>query len=570
MADEKKMIWLPTPALTRRKFLIAGSAAAFLAACGGDDDDEAASTTSPGTAAPGTTSAPGTTAAAPGTTTGATTAPGGTQPMGVRGGILRVGTLGGANDLLDGQHIVGKSDIIRQATGWEPLLNFDPNYSVVNTDAISESFETVAADNYIVRLREGLMFADGKPVRAEDVIYSFQRMLDPDGAVFGGSALRPIMDPTGITKIDDRTVEFKLKQLVANFNEALCAYTCTVVPEGYERFAGDPTNQIGTGPYKLQEFEVGVQSIHTRNEFYWGDPKPYLDEVHIIDFADNDSMINALLADQIDCCQDIPATAVDTLKNQGFGVLNAAGGGWLTIFMAVDQEPFTDVRVRQAMRLIVDRQAMVDEVLGGYGSIANDLFSPLDAAYIGDELPQRQQDIPAAMALLEEAGMAGMEIDLFAPNDTAGLPEMIQAFATMAAEAGITVNPQVVDGGVYWGEEYLKRTFGTDFWGTRNFLPQVAASELPTAPYPDAHWPPEGSTFIDDYNAAVAEVDLEKRKVITDKMQMELYETGGLIIPFFQNQLDGHNLRVKGLVERANTLNLDHYGRGFKNLYIEE
>jgi peptide/nickel transport system substrate-binding protein len=561
--DDRKMIWLPTPALTRRKFLIAGSAAAFLAACGGDDDDSASTTAPPGSAAPGTTGAPA-------TTTGATTAPGGTEPVGIKGGILRVGTLGGANDLLDGQHIIGKSDIARQATGWEPLLNFDPDYKVVNTDSLAEELETVAADHYVVRLKEGLMFWDGTPVRAEDVIYSFTRMLDPDQAVFGGSALRPIMDAAGLTKVDDRTVDIKLKQLVANFNEALCAYTTTIVPEGYTRFAGDPATQNGTGPFKLQEFEVGVQSIHTRNENYWQPGKPYFDEVHIIDFADNDAMINALLADQIDCAQDIPATAVDTLENQGYGVLNAAGGGWLTIIMAVDQEPFTDVRVRQAMRLIVDRQAMVDEVLGGYGRVANDLFSPLDAAYIGDELPQREQDIEGAKALLAEAGQSDLEIDLFAPNDTAGLPEMIQSFATMAAEAGITVNPQVLDGGVYWGDEYLKRTFATDFWGTRNFLPQVAASELPTAPYPDTHWPPEGSTFIEDYNAAVAEVDLEKRKVITDKMQQELYETGGLIIPFFQNQLDGFNLRLKGLVERANTLNLDHYGRGYKNLYFEE
>jgi peptide/nickel transport system substrate-binding protein len=564
MADERKMIWLPTPAFTRRKFIIAGSAAAFLAACGGDDDDSA-STTAP--AAPGTTGAPATTT---GATTGATTAPGGTAPVGIKGGILRVGTLGGANDLLDGQHIVGKSDIARQATGWEPLLNFDPDYNVVNTDSLADTLETVAADHYVVTLKEGLKFWDGSPVRAEDVIYSFTRMLDPDQAVFGGSALRPILDATGLTKVDDRTVDIQLKQLVANFNEALCAYTTTIVPEGYTRFAGDPSTQNGTGPFKLQEFEVGVQSIHTRNENYWQPGKPYFDEVHIIDFADNDAMINALLADQIDCAQDIPATAVDTLKNQGYGALNAAGGGWLTIIMAVDQEPFTDVRVRQAMRLVVDRQAMVDQVLGGYGRIANDLYSPLDAAYIGDELPQRERDIEGAKALLADAGKSDLEIDLFAPNDTAGLPEMVQAFAVMAADAGIKVNPQVVDGGVYWGDEYLHRTFATDFWGTRNFLAQVAACSLPTSPYPDDHWPPAGSTFIDDYNAAVAEVDLEKRKVITDKMQQELYDTGGLIIPFFQNQLDGFNLRLKGLVERANTLNLDHYGRGYKNLYFEE
>jgi peptide/nickel transport system substrate-binding protein len=568
MADERKMIWLPTPALTRRKFLIAGSAAAFLAACGGDDDDDASSTTAPsGTAAAATTGAPGTTT---GATKAATTAPGGTTPAGIKGGILRVGTLGGANDLLDGQHIVGKSDIARQATGWEPLLNFDPDFNVVNTDSLAEELETIAADHYVVRLKEGVTFWDGKPVTADDLIYSFTRMLDPELALFGGAALRPIMKPTGVTKVDDRTVDIKLDQLVANFNEALCAYTAGIVPEGYERFAGDPTTQNGTGPFKLQEFEVGVQSIHTRNENYWQPGKPYFDEVHLIDFADNDAMINALLADQIDCAQDVPSTAVDTLKNQGMGVLDASGGGWLTIIMAVDQEPFTDVRVRQAMRLIVDRQAMVDQVLGGYGRIANDLYSPLDPAYIGDELPQRDQDIDAAKALLADAGQSDLEIDLFAPNDTAGLPEMAQAFATMAADAGIKVNPQVVDGGVFWGDEYLHRTFATDFWGTRNFLAQVAACSLPTSPYPDDHWPPEGSTFIEDYNAAVAEVDLDKRKVITDKMQKELYDTGGLIIPFFQNQLDGYNTRVKGLVERANTLNLDHYGRGFKNLYFEE
>jgi peptide/nickel transport system substrate-binding protein len=463
MAEQRRTIWIPNTALSRRQLLMGGTAAALaLAACGGDDDDVS---TDDGTSAPtddGTTA--GTT---PGTTPGTGTAAAGTP---TQGGILRVGTLGGANDLIDGQHIVSKADIARILAGWEPLLNFDPDYNIVNTDSLAEEVETKAADLYVVRLKEGLLFHDGKPVTADDVIYSFTRMLDPDSAVFGGSALRPILDASGLTKIDDRTVEIQLKQLVATFTEALCAYTCCIVPDGYERFAGDPTNQIGTGPYKLQEFEVGVQSIHVRNENYWDTGKPYFDEVHIIDFADGDAMLNALVADQIDCAGDIPSSAVDVLNGtDGYKVLNSEGGGWLTIVMAVDQEPFTDVRVRQAMRLIVDRPAMVDQVLGGYGRIANDLYGPLDPAYIGDDLPQREQDIEGAKALLAEAGQENLEIDIFAPNDTAGLPELAQAFSTMASEAGITVNAVVLDGGTYWGDEYLKRTFATDFWGTRNF-----------------------------------------------------------------------------------------------------
>ena len=225
---------------------------------------------------------------------------------------------------------------------------------------------------------------------ADDVIYSFNRMLDPDLAVYGGSDMRTCARHDGHHQGRRPTVELKLKQLVSNFKEALCAYTCAIVPVGYERFDGDPTNQIGTGPYMLKEFEVGKQSIHVKNEYYWDEGKPYFDEVHIIDFADGDAMINALLADQIDVAGDIPSAAVETVNGtDGYKVLNSAGGGWLTISMAVDQEPFTDVRVRQAMRLIVDRDAMVEQVLAGYGRVANDLYAPLDAAYIGDELPQR-------------------------------------------------------------------------------------------------------------------------------------------------------------------------------------
>ncbi len=541
--------------ITRRTFLTSASAAALLAACG------------PGT--PSSTTPGGTTGT---TQPGGTTTPGPTTTVtgGKAGGILRVGTLGGANDILDGQHIVSKADIARQATGWEPLLNFDPDYNAVNTYALAEEVEVKAADNYVIRLKEGIEFHNGKVVSADDVVYSITRLLDPDSALFGGSALRPILDAGGITKVDDRTVELKLIQGVSTFKDLLCAYTLTIVPDGYTRFEGDVSNQIGTGPFKLTEFEVGVRSVHVRHENYWNAPKPYFDEVHIIDFADADAINNALIADQIDCIADVSPAAVDTITGSGMTILNSSGGGWLSIVMAVDQEPFTDVRVRQAMRLIVDRPQMLDQVMAGYGRVANDLFAPLDPCYLGDEVPQREQNIEEAKRLLAEAGKADLEIDFFAPNDTAGLPEMVTAFSEMAKEAGITVNPVILDGGTYWGDEYLKRTFATDYWGTRSFLAQVAAGSLPTAPYPGDHWPPAGSDFIEKYNAALAETDDAKRCDIQKEMQTELYEEGGLIIPFFQNQLDAFNPRLKGLVERPNTLNLDHYGRGFQELYFEE
>ena len=560
------------PGRMNRRQLILGSGgavaiAAALAACGDDDDT---STAPAGSDAPAATDAAptATDAAAPATDAAAPA----TEPApAASGGILRVGVVGGANDLLDGQHIVSKADIVRQATGWESLMSFSPEYVPEYVNGIAKDVTANAPDNYTITLKDGVKFSTGDPVTADDVIYSFERALDPDLAVFGGGGLRPILEKTGLKKIDDQTVEVQLKQAASNFTETLCAYTMAIVPVGYARFDGDVTNQVGTGPYMLTEFEVGKKSVHVKNPNYWDEGKPSFDEVHVIDFSDADAMVNAFLADQIDLVNDMPATAIETISSDAnLKFLNSAGGGWLTIVMAVDQEPFTDVRVRQAMRLIVDRDAFVEQVAAGYGRIANDLFSPLDSAYLGDELPQRTQDIEGAKKLLADAGLSDLTIDLFAPNDTAGLPEMVTLFAEQAKEAGITVNAQVIEGATYWGDEYLKRTFAVDYWGTRNFLPQVAASSLPTAPYPGDHWPPAGSTFIDDYNAALAESDEAKRKLITDKMQTELYEEGGLIIPFFGNLIDGYNARVQGLVERPNTLNLDHYGRGFKNLSFSE
>ena len=554
MSENPRMVWIPNRMNRRQLILGTGAsalAAAVLAACGGDDSKGSSDTT----AAPGveTTVAAGV----------ETTAP----PAAAAGGILRVGTLGGANDILDGQHIVSKADIARQATGWEPLMSFSPDYVPEYTNGIAKDVTANAADNYTITLKDGVKFSNGNAVTADDVIYSLTRLLDPDAALFGGSALRPILEATGLKKIDESTIEIQLKQAVSNFKEALCAYTMGIVPTGYERFAGDVTNQIGTGPYMLKSFEVGVQSVHVKNPNYWDVGKPSFDEVHIIDFADDEAMINALLADQIDCIADLPATSVDQISaTPGYKVLNAAGGGWLTIVMAVDQEPFTDVRVRQAMRLIVDRDAVLEQVFAGFGRVANDLYAPLDACYL-DSAPQRVQNIEEAKRLLKEAGQENLTIDLFAPSDTAGLVDLVTVFAEQAKAAGITVNPVVLDGGAYWGDEYLKRTFATDYWGTRNFLPQVAAGSLKdSSPYPGDHWPPEGSTFKEQYNAALAETDDTKRCDIMTKMQQELYDEGGLIIPCFQNTLDAYNERIVGLVERANTLNLDHYGRGFKNL----
>ena len=223
--------------------------------------------------------------------------------------------------------------------------------------------------------------------------------------------------------------------------------------------------------------------------------------------------------------------------------------------MRIDVPPFDDVRVRQAMRLIVDREEMVERVLSGHGTVGNDMYGLLDASY-PDDFPQREQDIEQAMALLAEAGQSGMSVELFAPDDTAGLPEYATAFAAQAREAGIDVTATVLDGGTYWGDEYTQRAFATSYWSTRPYLNQVGAGSLPTATYQETKWPPADSNFIELYDQALAEVDEEKRNAIIREMQQQEYEAGGNIIAYFQNLLDGYGNYVQGAVAQAEPVEL--------------
>lgn len=563
MTDENSaQLWLP-PRYGRRRFLLGAGAVAFVAACGGDDD------ASPGTAAPGTEPPADTSGSASTSAPGATPAPTPTtQPAGgvPTGGTLRVGVVGSTNDLMDGQYIVARADQARLISGWEPIANYDDDFNIAYNHSLAEEIEVVAPDHYVVRLKDGLEFHNGKTVGADDLIYSFNRLIDPELGI--APNLANFYDANSFTKMDERTVEIKLLTPSVAFQYSLADYAATVVPVDYARFSGDPTTQIGTSAYKLESFTPGSESVHTRFENYWGES--YLDEVHIIDFADQSALVNALTSGDIDVALDVPFAQAGAIESSGdLVLLEASGGNWQTITMRIDMAPFDDVRVRQAMRLIVDRDEMVERVLSGHGRVGNDMYGVLDASY-PDDFPQRVQDIEQAKALLLEAGQEGLEIELFAPDDTAGLPEYATAFAEQAREAGINVTATVLDGGTYWGDEYTQRVFATSYWSTRPYLNQVGAGSLPTATYQETKWPPADSNFIELYEQALAEVDDDKRNAIIREMQQQEYEGGGNIIAYFQNLIDGHASYVKGAESRPNLINFDHMGRGWKNIWLEQ
>jgi peptide/nickel transport system substrate-binding protein len=317
----------------------------------------------------------------------------------------------------------------------------------------------------------------------------------------------------------------------------------------------------------LQSFTPGRQSVHARFKNYWNSAEPgHVDTVVIIDIDDDAARVNALLSGQVDAIVDVPLAQAKTVSAQGIKILNNKGGAWSTITMRIDAPPFNDVRVRQAMRLIVDRPTMLQQAISGFGYIGNDMYAPLDPCY-PKTVRQRTQNIAKAKALLAAAGQSNLNVDLVT-TDGPGTLEMAKVFAEQAKAAGVTVNVKVLDSSTFFGDQYTKYPFAVDYWNTRGYLQQIGQGSLPTAPFNETHWPPPGSNFLNLYHQALAATDDTKRCAIVRKMYSLEFNQGGYIIPFFRNFVDAYSPKVGGLKQGVGILNLDYFGRGFRSVTI--
>jgi peptide/nickel transport system substrate-binding protein len=478
--------------------------------------------------------------------------PGAARAAPKKGGVLRVGsTGGGAKDRLDAHNPVGYPDISRVYALYEPVAMRNVNYELelVLAEEISAN---PAADIWTIRLKQGIPFHDGRMMSADDAIFSIKRIINPKDPKIGAAGLTDI-DPNGFKKLDERTFSVQLKRPFAIFDEQLGQYFNGIVPTDY-----DPTKPVGTGPFAFASFKPGEQSRFTANKNYWRTGKPYVDELVIIDFADDTARVNALLGGQLEAVDNMPLGQFRAIEaDPSFKPLVAKTGAWLPFTMRVDVAPFDDVRVRQAMRLVVDRQQMIDQALSGQGSIGNDLYSPFDPCYAAD-LPQRRQDLDQAKALLKAAGKENLEVELVTSSVAAGLVEAAQVLAEQAKGAGIKINVKKVDSGVFYGDDYLKWPFAQDFWFTRDYLAQVSQGSVPSAPYNETHW--SDPKFIKLIDEARATLDKAKRCAILHEAQKIEYDSGGYIVWGFRNQIDAYSAKTTGWQPSKTGTPLGNYG----------
>jgi peptide/nickel transport system substrate-binding protein len=457
-----------------------------------------------------------------------------------RGGVLRVGmTSGGSEDTLDALVWATNIDGLRVFQLYDSLTALDKN-AQPQLSLAEEITPNSDATEWTVRLRSGVTFHNGKPLTADDVIYTYQLIANPKKPLTGSVLLAPV-DVANIKKLDSLTLRIPCHAPYASFYESQACYQFFIVPVGY-----NSAKPVGTGPFKYQSFTPGQQSTFVRNENYWRSGLPYVDSLVITDYADETSQINGLVSGQLDVIGALSGDSIPAVQSGGGNVLIENGGAFAPFTMRIDQPPFNDIRVRQALRLVVDRQEMLKLVFGGHGLIGNDLFARFDPSY-NHSLPQRHADIEQARSLLKQAGHEKLTVNLITADLAAGSIKAAQVFAQQASAAGVTVSLQQVPVSTLYGPNYLKWTFAQDVWTYYPYLPNAREALIKGAVFNECHV--DYAPYTKLFNEVNATVDTSRRHELIHEMQQMEYEgqASGYIVPYFVPSIDGYGNHVHGL-----------------------
>jgi len=349
------------------------------------------------------------------------TGPSGGTP--VRGGTLRVGLISaGSSETLDVRKPFNFPDFIRIFQLLDPLF-FQGPHGVMSPGLATEAHPNTDFTVWTLKLRDGVVWHDGKPFTADDVVYTIQKSWGAKSGL-NYSLYSPIIDFNRVRKIDTLTVEIPLLQSIAQFEQLTFTQASHIIQNGTTDF----NKPVGTGPFVFKSFNPGTQSVFTANKDYWRTPEPYVDTL-IIDssFSADPARLNSLLAGNLDIVPSVPPALARAQQSSEKIVLgNQHGSGFIAVTMRVDQDPFKDVRVRQAMKLIPDRPAIVSSALDGFGVPGND--APGNTLQYWASDLKAVHDPEKAKSMLKSAGQESLSEKLYTAAVLAGMNETATLF----------------------------------------------------------------------------------------------------------------------------------------------
>ncbi|MEX2103430.1 MAG: ABC transporter substrate-binding protein, partial [Gaiellaceae bacterium] len=424
---------------------------------------------------------------------------------------------------------------------------------------IAESWEPNADGSaWTFKIRQGVMFHNGAALTANDVVTTFDKLINPDGGSANAqSALGGVLSPGNIEAPDDATVVFNLDAPNGNFPTLVSSanYNAIIIPADLDPGDWGKTFE-GTGPFKLDSFTPKVGLSVVRNDAYWGD-KPFADKIDIRFYDEEAPMILGLQGDEVDFVEHFSVSGgAPLLGDENVQVIAVKAATHRQIHMRTDKEPFTDNRVRQALALSIDRQALVDGLWEGQADIGNDSpFGPLYPA-TDTSIPQREQDIDQAKQLLADAGMAdGFQVQLDT-WDGFEIPDLAQLVKNNAEQIGVTINLKITDAGTYYGDgvfgksTWLDSVMGITDYGHRPvpnvYLTAALSGDPKIGVWNSAHF--KNDAYDELVRQYVAALDLDSQRAVAGQIQELLLEETPIIFPYFYYFLSAAKKSLSGAV----------------------
>jgi len=467
------------------------------------------------------------------------------------GGVIPDGSL--EPPLLQSLGAIGPTHI-----AGEQLVFADKN-SVLRPRLATSWKPSKGSKSWTFKIRQGVKFHDGTPLTADDVVATFDRLLTKDSQAL--SSFKGVLSAGGVHKVDANTVRFDLDSANGFFPylTGQMTYQALILPKNYQLPSdltkpGEYTSKMnGTGPFSLKENRGAAGLTFVANPNYWGG-KPAIDTVEY-SILEDQARVTALQSGQIDLAHQISYQGAQQLQGHA-NVLPLQTANHRYLNMNVHVKPFSDVRVRQAIALALDRPQIASGLWGKYAQVGDDNPMWPGYAFTDKTVAQRKQDLAKARALLKAAGATNLNLTLTCYRSFE-MPDYAQRVAQALKKIGINcqvkvyTSAQYFDGVSFGAAGKLAPWLGTNFGIVDYGHRPVPLTYLNAALRSGGVWnaarynSKKFDTMINNFQSAAS---LKDQKKFARQIEQQLLKDTPVIYSYFYNFIAAASPKVHGYV----------------------